>query len=305
MVAQARGYIPESHLKRPLSPHIMGGWFNSNPWSRVMYVDSSHRLAGDTGRDGFDYEHPLATLAKAVSDIVTKGWTDTLVVIGPSHTETLTTSLTVSIGGIQIVGLGAGTRKPTFTLAGTTATSIVLSGSAVRLENVKVQPGIASLGAGITMSGINCHLKDVYYDDSAAYQSAAAVSVTGDDCLIEGLRTDQSTAGAAAGISAVGADRLHIANCIMYGDYSTANISNPTVALVNMLIEHCYLENLNAVDCNIDLVGTATGSIAHNKCRIATDGETTWIDDFDGQLFENYGVNNDGETGKLIGTASV
>ena len=104
----------------------------------------------------------------------------------------------------------------------------------------------------------------------------------------------------------IGCDRTIIRNCKMYGDCSAANIEVTTTLASNMLIENCDIENLNAVDVCIEGFAAITGSIRYNTCRVATDAQTTWINTpGNAQLFENYGVNNDGETGILIGTASV
>jgi hypothetical protein len=306
MTAQRRGYIPESHLKRPLSPHIVGGWYNNNPWSRVMYVDSSHRLAGDTGRDGLDYSHPLATLAQAITQIDTKGWTDTLVLLGPGHLETFATDITINEARTTIVGLGHGQNRSRLTATATGAT-VDITGAGCAIHNVFFFAGIDSVVALVTLTGASPLLDGCFFLHNSTNQALVSVSAvaTADYGAIRNCMFRNVAAGATSAIELVGPDSFTVQGCDIIGDYSEACISNKTTAAPRMCIDRNWLENLNAVDVCINLVGTSTGHCSHNMCRVATDAQTTWIDVADGQLFENYGVNNDGETGILIGTPSV
>lgn len=303
-----KGYIPEAHLRGPMSPTLVGGWFNSNPWSKVRYVNSAHRNASDTKRSGEDYEHPLATVAQALADITTKGYEDALVIVGPEHVETISSILTISKQGTQVVGLGHGDRRPTFTLD--TATTVVVSVTAtgVKLHNLRFEAGIDAIDQLVAVSAASALISDCTFEGDASYQvdAALAFAAGADKAKILGCSFLQATAGGASSIHIVGAsDSVEIAGCWGVGDYSAANISNTVAAATNLSIHHNRFENLNAVDVNIDMIGTATGFIHDNVLRIATDGELTWIDTFDGQLAANWGINNDGETGKLIGTASA
>jgi hypothetical protein len=89
------------------------------------------------------------------------------------------------------------------------------------------------------------------------------------------------------------------------GDFSAANIV-ATAAPVNLLVQGCYLVNANAVDVCIEGFAAATGMLIENLCHIATDAQVTGINTPGAMsLFHNYQVNNDGETGLLIGTPSV
>jgi hypothetical protein len=147
----------------------------------------------------------------------------------------------------------------------------------------------------------------VHVAHDATNQAVLAINVTsnGDYLLVEGLTAAQAAAGATACISLNGCDRATIQKCRIYGDYSAACIRSTGVAVTQVRIDECHLESLNAADACIVMLAASTGWISRNMCRIATDVQTTWISGANCQLSENYGVNDNGETGKLIGTASI
>ena len=78
------------------------------------------------------------------------------------------------------------------------------------------------------------------------------------------------------------------------------------MANTNVLIEYNDINNLNAVDVGIEGIAAQTGTCRFNTIRVATDGQLTGINTAGAmQLFENYQVNDDAETGVLIGSASA
>ena len=121
------------------------------------------------------------------------------------------------------------------------------------------------------------------------------------DCVNKG--TD--TAGNTAFLTMAAASNVSIVRLKSSGDFAAANI-DASAAPTDILIEECRLENINAVDVNIEMFSAATGWLVRNSLWIATDAQLTAINTVGNLgLYENYLVNNDGEAGKLVGTVST
>lgn len=292
--------------KRGIDASLIRGAFNSNPWTRTLYVDSSHLRAIDEGNSGLDRYAPLATLVQAIA----QAQVGDLIILGAGHAETVSTAaaLDVSVAGLQIVGpTGQGLRRPTFTMDSVVGAVFTISASGVRIHNVHFKPGIDSLTKLVNITANNVELHQCMISHDATYQALVGILLAAnvDYCRITGLLADQEAAAATACIQCADSLHLEILDCRIVGDYSVACIS-ASAAVERVLIARNFLESLNGTDCGIDLFAASTGDVAENRIRIATDVQTTWIKNAGAvSLYENYGVNDDGETGKLIGTASA
>jgi len=281
---------------------IAGGGLNADPWSTTYYVQSTHTRAADSGNHGKDKFHPLKTLRQALT-LVSVG---DRIVIGPTHAETISTNLAVNVVGLKIIGLGSGSQRPKFTIDTGTGITIAVSAAGCLLENLHFAPGIDAVVALVTLTANDQEIVDCLITHDATFQAVDGIAVgTSANVRIIGLRAQQVAAGATSCISfSTGAD-FECHGCHLDGDYSAGCIDNTGVA-TRMLIAGNWLNSLNAADVCIALAATSDGRIADNRCRIATDVQVTWITVVnDCDLYENYGVNLDAETGKLIGTVSV
>lgn len=275
-----------------------------------FYVGSAVTGATDSTGFGKSPSAPFATLDYAVGQCTAdKG---DIIYVLPGHTETVTAAagLDLDTAGITIVGMGTGSKRPTIALTTATTADIDVDAADITIENFIIDlTGVDEIAAGIDVNAAYFTMRKcrVVMSDSAGQAvlglvgAAAADNLTIEDCQFVG----SSDAGPTAAIQLEAQDETTIRRCTFTGDYSAAPIDFNGAA-TNVLIEHCDLNNLNAVDVCIEGLANSTGTIRHNTCRIATDGQTTWINTAGNmQLYENYGVNNNGETGKLIGTASV
>jgi len=271
----------------------------------VFFVDSGAANASDSAK-GTDKGKPLATLDAAVG-LCTANNGD-IIVLMPGHAESVTTAAAIAldVAGVRIVGLGQGATRPTFTFTTSTLADIDIDAASVSIENCVFVNGIDSLAVAIDVNAADFDINDCEFRDSSTqtliyiFASSAASRFTA-----AGLKARQLTAGAASFIKFNGTADTRIENCDIVGDYSVANISNTSLVATDILIQYNNMDNLNAVDVNIDLVATTDGTIKGNTLRLATSTETTWIDSSDCQLYENYGVNVDARTGKLIGTVTT
>lgn len=270
----------------------------------VFFVDSTTGKSANSGkspllpRSTVDLGNNLCTANKG--DII---------YVMPNHAESITTAaaLALDTAGVSVIGLGRGEDRPTLTFTTCTAADIDIDAANVSIKNIVFKAGVDSLAAVIDVNASDFLIEGCDFRDTSLYQTVTWMDAdaNADRLQIKNCKVRQLTAGAEAFINYTGLADIEIIGCDIVGDYSVANISNTSTAATDIFISGNNMDNLNAVDVNIDLVATTDGTISYNTLRAATDGEITWIDTSDCQLYENYGVNADNETGMIIGTASA
>ena len=116
---------------------------NTHYW----FVDSATGGNGNTG----EFESPLATLAFAATLVSAND----VIVLMPGHTESVIAAgtVTLSVAGVQVIGLGTGSKRPTFTFSTSTAASILVSGAGVKIANIVGVAGIDALTQPIDVTG--------------------------------------------------------------------------------------------------------------------------------------------------------
>jgi hypothetical protein len=297
LVRNLDGIGPSGRIPRRLRSFI-----NPDPWGRTLFVDSTHTRASNA-RSGQDPAHPLATLVNAVS----KARAHDQIIVGTGHEETVIAvdGLDISVDDLTIIGMGEGNRRPKIEVGTAIAGNVLISGDGVHMSNIWIDGALDAITKLCEVTGDDCVLDDWLLTQTTGQPVTGILLTTADRCKIIGLEAIQDGAGATRCIDLVGGDRVEIAHCLIRGNFSGGDISNSATALTHLNMHHNSLENVHANDQNIVLQATTDGLIALNLCRIATDVQTTWITAADCDWFENYGVNVDGETGVLIGTASA
>ncbi len=274
----------------------------TSPWGRRFFVSSTHTRASDLGT-GLDAAQPLATLVQAVANALAGDE----ILVQEGHVEVVNTSeeLDFSLDNMKVIGFGQGDQRPKITVNGVIGANVLVSGDGVHLHNIRLDGGLDLITALMEVTGDDFLGTDLGVSQSTGQPVTAILLTTADRARILNLDAVQAGAGATSCIAIVGGNDIEITGCRITGDYGAANISNTGTLMLRTAIHHNFLDNHNAIDVCIDVVGTTVGWIAHNACRVATDAQTTWVDAGDAAQFENYGVNNDGETGILTGTPSV
>jgi hypothetical protein len=289
----------------PLIPGVGSTLFTGN----VYYVDSGNTNNSDSPSAGTATE-PFATMDYANGQATANN--GDIIIVKAGHAETISAAagIVFDTAGVYWKGEGVGSNRPAITFDTATTADLDFSAANVTLENFVFINDIDALAAPLDVDAayvrfINCDMRD----DTAAKQTVRWIlgDANADNLSVVGcVNRGSDTAGATAWITLNGADGVVIAGCKSNGDFSAANIENITAACTDLLITQNHLENANAVDVNIEGFAAATGWVSFNSCRIATDAQVTWINTPGAlSLFENYGVNNDGETGILAGTPSV
>jgi hypothetical protein len=186
-----------------------------------------HSGGGKDGYLGTDPAEPLATLAAALAKC-TAAKNDRIYVM-PGHAETVATAIAINVAGVEIVGLGNGDNRPTFTLTGQVP-AFSVSADDIKIANLRFYSATAGSSylqnlmriAANDVSVIGCEFKTA----QKMYHTLRIVSgdkVRIQDCVF--LHTYAPGAGA-AGIKAQ--------NCIL-------NIGG-----TNALVKGCRFNDVSA-----------------------------------------------------------
>lgn len=280
----------------------MIGVLNPRPWGRTFYVSSTHVNAGDANL-GTKPRHPLATLAKAFANCLAGD----RIIIGARHVETISAQLDMSKSDVEVLGLGGGVSKPTFTFDTIVGASLRVWGKNNVFENLRFVCGIDGQDVMVRFQSEGGKLLDCDFSHDGAVQPLVAIECTFANQEIAGNRCQYAATGVTTVLEFLAAcDNIWIHHN-QFSAFATTSIISATGAATKILIEHNDLISLNttAKPCIIGFAAL-TGSIRFNTLRLGQDAQTGWITTPGAvSLYKNDGVNNDGETGILVGTPSV
>jgi hypothetical protein len=106
-------------------------------------------VAGSNNNPG-TFQRPFSTLNKAIS-VCQQGNGD-IVLIKPGHLETISdaTSLLANVAGCAVIGLGAGTSRPTFILDTATTANIPVRSASMSFQNILFIANFADIASFFT-----------------------------------------------------------------------------------------------------------------------------------------------------------
>jgi hypothetical protein len=228
------------------------------------------QIGGSDGNPG-TFNAPFSTLEYAITSCTANR--GDIIFIKPGHAETISsaTALAFDVAGIAIVGLGAGTKRPTFTL-GTAATTTI----AVSADNVSIS---------------NCRFIGNFLSITACFTVAAAAYFTIDNCSFTDTSAILGFLSAVKTTVSTNSDFLQVSNCFIKSDATTKAVA-PIVVLNtmtgltltdNVVIQTVAQNNVSQFLSHAALVMTAA-LITGNKI---------------------YSVNTDSATGAFLVTTSA
>ena len=199
----------------------------------MLWVDSNGSASGDG-----TFTRPYTSVDAAIN----KASANDIIVVKAGHAETLTTANTVTqdVAGVAVVGLGQGSKRPTFTFTpsavGTNGWAISAAGCSV--ENIIGKPGLDAITNPFNVSGASAYLDIDWEDASAAIEAETVILTTAaaDQITIK-LKYRGFPAGNAcvAPIKLVGATDARI-EVDFYGLASTAVVNFITTLSTNVLV---------------------------------------------------------------------
>jgi len=296
---------------------LFGDWRDGRIYNEDPHVTTGSTFWVDsvTGTDaayyGWNPEAPVATLDYAVG-LCTHDKHDQIMIM-PTHTETVAAAagIVLDVRDVRIVGIGTGDNRPTITFDGggvDTAVDIDFDAADVTIENVVFVNTEDGALAPIDVNAAYCGMFNCKFVDDGTDVTIDWIDLDANADYFELLDCQHfgtATAGADSFITMADCQSPTIKNLTSDGDFAAANIEM-TAAALDVLFENCDLDNLNAIDVNVECFANATGWLVKNSCKIATDAQTTWYNT-PGETcsFHCYGVNDDGETGILVAAPSV
>lgn len=208
-------------------------------YGNVIFVQSSHDRADDgSSRTGFDQELPFGTLKAAI--LTAEKWDK--IIVGPGHTESIDADddWAWQDVGQEVIGVGFGAERPTFTFDTTTAAAIILDTASTVLRNLLFISGIDDLTDPLQVNAADCGLFDIEYRDASAKETIDVLWLKSGATrfIVDGIKI-VGNSGGNSGQSAIhidGADDGLLTNFDLYGDYQTGVIENVGDEALNIRI---------------------------------------------------------------------
>ena len=284
------------HVTQDMQQHPKNVWF----------VDSGHAAATDGVGYGRNPDSPFATLDYAVSHASVE--TGDTIFLMPGHAENLAadSDVDVDVSNLQIIGLGWGGCRPTFT-ATAIAGDFKLAASCGILENILFLSGVDATTGLLEVSSADWTIRNCEFRDSVDQATDMLVVLDGSDRLHihDCTFTMTAAAGANSAIAIVSSDDVHIHDCTIYGNFAVGAIDFRTTASARANIHDMRIWTANAADiCIVDTITASTGSIGPNLFLMLAQNAANITEACTGATFQYYApilVNNlAGEQGMAI-----
>lgn len=222
------------------------------------FVDSG---SGSDTNSGTSWSTALATLDTAIGKCTASQGDTIYVAEGHAEDVESASAITIDVAGINIIGLGKGASRPTFTFKTATTATAVISASSVYIENIICLTALDSVVSPVVISGANVELNEVEFQDTSSTVEAVRAILT--TATADNLKLNITHRGFAgdAGVNLirlVGANNADI-TVNAYGKYSTSAIEFLTTACSNVQVRG-FIHNDATADYSKTVVDTVTGS---------------------------------------------
>ena len=219
------------------------------------------QVGGSDGNPG-TFNAPFGTLDYAVSSCTANR--GDIIFIKPGHAETISsaTALAFDVAGVAIVGLGAGTKRPTFTLDTAATTTIAVSADNVSISNCRIIGNFLSITSAFTVA-------------AAAYFTIDNCSFTDTSAILGFLSAVKTTVS-------TNSDFLQVSNCFIKSDATTKSVA-PIVVLNtmtgltltdNLVVQTVAQNNVSQFLSHAALVMTAALITGNKVYSVNTDSAT-------------------------------
>ena len=234
-------------------------------FGRVFYVTEDATRLNDLSAK---FDGVYTTLTNAIT-AATADRGD-IVLVDHSYTETRTAVLTISTGGLSVIGLKKGTQRPTLTGNGT-IDCVSITGNDVLFEGFAFAgPLTDSQTSDINVAGANVTIRDTYHIGSVGTENKVdiiTVASGANDLLVEGVKAYNTVVDCVSFLSLEAAvARFEMKNCVVMGQFSTAVLMDEATATLAH-IHHNLLKNTKAATAVVTFnAGNSTGVMEHNNC---------------------------------------
>lgn len=238
----------------------------------IYFVDS---VTGSDTNDGTAKEKALATIDVAIGKC--KANNGDYIIVMPNHAETITAAagIDLDVAGITVLGIGHGENRPVVTLGTATAADIDIDAADITVKNIQFTTTIDGVIAAIDVNSKDFLMEDCELrsdEGGTKAQMLIAIDVDGgangaDRATFRRCKFTSETAGADSAIKLTEVQEgVIIENCTFFGDYTDADIHNPSgKVLTNLQLVGNIVRNLNSGNHAVELVSACTGWAVGNR----------------------------------------
>ena len=276
---------------------------------KVFFLNGNASNASDNNA-GTNKDLPLATLDGAIGKCTSAN--GDIIIVLPGHTESFdaASDCNLDVANVTIYGLGQGEYRPVFSWTGATLSDINVNSYGISIENVIFTNVSGNTGANIDVNAADFTIKNCEFRCPTANLYWINADANADRLKVVGCLVRAESDGQDGFISFAGLEDMYLGYNNIVGDFDYSAIKNSAAAF-DICIERNIIDSLDtAATTNVYVFPTTDGTIQCNSFRLAAAGLAEWVGsttsaNIDVQLFENYGVNTDGYTGKLIGKGTA
>lgn len=281
-------------------------------FGNVYYV---HSVTGsDTANSGTRPDDALATIDAAIGKCTADNGDIIFVLQG--HDENPTASISMDVAGVQVIGLGIGSKRPTVTF-GALAAAVDMSAAGCRISNIRFDLGTvaATVTNAINITADGCQVDNCETVVHATSQFTNHLTAT--DAahvkIINNKFHSLEAASSTSGIVVDGCDDIEIIGNDIQGHFTEHALDNTTPASCDEILRAYIAFNTirnastTAGDMAVELDAAATGFFHKNmlSCGLATTAAAFDIGNM--ASMESYVVDDQGidVCGIVLGTAAV
>ena len=234
---------------------------------QVFYVNSTGvKLTGvSSGSDSTGagtYNKPFATIDYAIGRCTASR--GDIILVMPGHTETVSAAsgIDIDVIGVAILGLGAGSLRPTINFTAT-ASTITMAAASCTLSNVLLTGGVDAVVSPVVVSAADCVIENVELRDVTGQMTDGILTTAGATRLkiLNYVHDGATGAGTNAAIAIVGGAGIEITIARMDGNFAVGGIDIRTTATTELFVHDVkYFRTRSATD--IFIIDTITASTA-------------------------------------------
>ena len=147
--------------------------------ANYLFVNSVTGSDGNTGA----FDQPYATTTQALKKCSANA--GDVIVLMEGHAETISAAagIAINVAGVQIIGLGSGSSRPTFTFATSTAATMTITAANIQISNIVGVTTVDQVVSPFVISGADCWFglpgaPVEWHDGSAILEAVTGVLTT-------------------------------------------------------------------------------------------------------------------------------
>lgn len=248
----------------------------------VWWVNSA--TGADSGGNDGSRLRPFATLDYAIGRAGANN--DDVILLMPGHAETISsaTALAFDVAGVSIIGLGTGTKRPTFTLGTADTTTISVTANNISIQNVIFIGNFLSIASCFTVNGgAEFWVDNCSFRDTSAILGFLSIVTTIVSTATDGLtftnnkvQSDATTTPGPAVVIANTIGRVNVSRNEIWHSVASNNVSalieHGALVVSRLICEWNYIYSVNTDTATGAILvkttaTTGSGIIAHNRIR--------------------------------------